>query len=412
VSNARQVDLLLSGIFGLDGAPLSGGRVYCYNAGSSTPKNVYNDVGLTIASENPVILDENGKAIKYALGSYKLVIKDANDSTLYTYDNLTYGFNPESVTADYSGSIYLASMGGDSSSIQGSTTLTTPISSLTEGMRFVFQSPFDCEADATIAIDEADAVDLYIADGSTPVTEGYIVEGQFYEIVFDGSGFRVLSTTGAIGTDKIGTGVVAGSNMQTGAVDTAQLNDGAVTTDKLANGAVTTDKVANGAVDTTQIKDDAVTTAKIIDGAITTDKVANGAVTTDKIEDYAINSYKIEGGAITSYHISEGAVGYAALANKAAYRNLVQGISTSGNHSAEEGKIIFYSAISSGSATLNISDPNYYAGTPLFIAKIVNASSLTVNILNISSEIVATYTVTGLLVIAKTAGSSWTKLHG
>lgn len=342
MSNARQIDLLLSGIFGLDGAPLSGGKVYCYNAGSSTLKNVYNDVGLTIASENPVILDENGKAIKYALGSYKLVIKDANDSTIYTYDNLTYGFNPESVTADYSGSIYLASMGGDSSAIQGSTTLTTPISSLANGMRFVFQSPFDCAANATIAIDNADAADLYIADGSGPVTAGYIEEGQFYEIIYDGSVFRVLSTTAAIGEDKI----------------------------------------------------------------------ADYAVRGDKLEDYTVTGRKIAQGAITSFHISAESVSETALTQRAAYRNLCQSISTSGTHSAEEGKIFISSSVFSGAVTLNISDHKYYQGTPLFIAKLAGAPTMTVNILNIDSEVVSTYSVSSLLVIVKTAAQSWTKLHG
>lgn len=370
MSNARQVDLFLCGIFGLDGAPLSGGKVYCYNAGSSTPKNVYNDVGLTIASENPVILDENGKGLKYALGSYKFVIKDANDSTLYTYDNLTYGFNPESVTADYSGSIYLASMGGDSSALQGSTTLTTPISSLTEGMRFVFQSPFDCEADATIAIDEADAVPLYIADGSSPVTEGYIELGQFYEIIYDGSSFRVLSTTGAIGEDKIGANAIATSNIQAGAVDTTQLKDGAVKTDKIYTRAVITSKLANEAVESEKIAENAVLESNIYNGAVSYEKLAAGA----------------------------------------ALLNLLCDVTSSGEYTPDSGKI-FFNTYLVGSVTIKIFDTEYNPGVPLFFNKMISPSTLKVSIRNIEGVETGSYTVNVYLVLLKSSYGSWHVLH-
>lgn len=337
VSNARQVDVLLSGIIGLDGAPLSGGKVYCYNAGSSTLKNLYNDVGLTVASNNPVILDENGRAIKYALGSYKLVIKDFNDSVIYTFDNLTYGFSPSSISADYLGSIYLSSVGGDSTNIQGSTDLTTPISSLSAGMRFVILMPFDCSANATLEIDSATAVPLYKPDGSEAVDAGYMVENQFYEIVYDGSVFRALSTTASLTSDRIGLGSIDSSILQSdsvgyaqiqddsidsskimaGGVETDDLADGSVTTPKLASAAVTTAKIDDGAITTAKIADSNVTTNKINDGAVTTSKIADANVTTAKIVDANVTEAKINTGAVTTTKIADSAVTTAKIDSKA-----------------------------------------------------------------------------------------------
>lgn len=315
MSNARQVDVLLSGIIGLDGDPLSGGKVYCYNAGSSTLKNLYNDVGLTVASENPVILDENGRAIKYALGSYKLVIKDSNDSVIYTFDNLTYGFNPSSVSADYLGSVYLSSVGGDSTNIQGSTDLTTPISSLSAGMRFVLLMPFDCSANATLEIDSATAVPLYISDGSAAVDAGYMAENQFYEVIYDGSVFRALSTTASYGNDRIGLGAIDENNLQSNSVGYAEIQDDSIDSSKIAAGGVETVDIADGNVTTAKIADEAITTAKLDDESVTTAKLDDGAVTTVKIADANVTTAKILDSNVTTAKIADSNVTTAKIAD-------------------------------------------------------------------------------------------------
>lgn len=337
MSNARQVDVLLSGIIGLDGAPLSGGKVYCYNAGSSTLKNLYNDVGLTTPSENPVLLDSNGRALKYALGSYKLVVKDDEDATIYTFDNLTYGFNPSSVSADYEGSIYLSSLGGDSVGIQGTTSLSTPISSISPGMRFVLLMPFDCGDNATITIDNLSAIAIYKADGDAPVDNGTMKQGQFYELIYDGSVFRILNTTAQITSDRIGdntidsdklqsnsvgyaeiqNGVVDSSKIANSGVSTDNISDGAITTEKIASSAVATDKIIDGAVTTSKIPDDAITTGKIADGAVTTGKITDSAITADKISDGAIGTDKIINGSITTTKINDGAITATQIASNA-----------------------------------------------------------------------------------------------
>lgn len=73
--------------FGSDGTtPNALGKVYFYQAGTSTPKNTYDQDGATNA--NPVILDPAGRADIWINGSYKVVVKTADDVTISTTDNL------------------------------------------------------------------------------------------------------------------------------------------------------------------------------------------------------------------------------------------------------------------------------------------------------------------------------------
>jgi len=78
-------------IFGTDGAPLVGGKIYTYAAGTSTPIATYTDSGAGTANTNPIILDSYGQANIWLLDtvSYKFVVKDSTDVLLYTVDNIT-----------------------------------------------------------------------------------------------------------------------------------------------------------------------------------------------------------------------------------------------------------------------------------------------------------------------------------
>ena len=71
------------------GAPLIGGKVYTYSAGTTTPLATYTDNTGSAANTNPVILNVRGEAaIWLSPASYKFVLKDANDVTIWTSDNL------------------------------------------------------------------------------------------------------------------------------------------------------------------------------------------------------------------------------------------------------------------------------------------------------------------------------------
>lgn len=83
----RQLPNPKSQWFNSSGAPLSGGKIYTYIAGTSTAKDTYSDHLGTTPNANPVILDSRGEATIYWDGSYKVIVKDSADVTLYTLDN-------------------------------------------------------------------------------------------------------------------------------------------------------------------------------------------------------------------------------------------------------------------------------------------------------------------------------------
>ena len=69
-----------------DGVPLNGGKIYSYEAGTSTPLAVYTDSALTIPFSNPIILDSAGRPAGplYLLTTpaYKFTVTDSNDVTV------------------------------------------------------------------------------------------------------------------------------------------------------------------------------------------------------------------------------------------------------------------------------------------------------------------------------------------
>ena len=72
-----------------NGDPLAGGKLYSYIAGTTTPLSTYTDSGALSANTNPVILDADGRAdVWLGSGTYKFVLKDSADVTLWTVDNI------------------------------------------------------------------------------------------------------------------------------------------------------------------------------------------------------------------------------------------------------------------------------------------------------------------------------------
>jgi len=73
-----------------------GGKIYTYEAGTTTPLATYTDSALSTAHANPIIFNSVGqtqnasgdyKPVYLANDSYKFVFTDANDVTLFTVDN-------------------------------------------------------------------------------------------------------------------------------------------------------------------------------------------------------------------------------------------------------------------------------------------------------------------------------------
>lgn len=97
----------------VDGRPLNAGKLYTYQAGSTTPFATYTDVNGLIANTNPIILGTDGRPpseIWLQDGFfYKFVLTDSSDVTIQTYDNLygIIGTAPTPATPTPSGGIIL-----------------------------------------------------------------------------------------------------------------------------------------------------------------------------------------------------------------------------------------------------------------------------------------------------------------
>ncbi len=79
--------------FNNNGVPLSGGKIYTYEAGTTTPATTYTSSSGTTAHTNPIVLNSAGRVSTgeiWLIGTlyYKFALYDANNVLIATYDNI------------------------------------------------------------------------------------------------------------------------------------------------------------------------------------------------------------------------------------------------------------------------------------------------------------------------------------
>jgi hypothetical protein len=90
--------------FDNNGNPLSGGKLYSYEAGTTTPQTTYTSASGATAHTNPIVLDSAGRVatgeIWLTAGqNYKFVLKTSTEVTIATWDNIT-GINGTGITTN------------------------------------------------------------------------------------------------------------------------------------------------------------------------------------------------------------------------------------------------------------------------------------------------------------------------
>jgi hypothetical protein len=87
---AGTIGLSLSQQFNSQGAPLAGGRLYFFQAGTTTPQSPYQDSGLAIPHANPIILDAAGRIPQFFLadGSIKVRLDSSIGVTQLAADGI------------------------------------------------------------------------------------------------------------------------------------------------------------------------------------------------------------------------------------------------------------------------------------------------------------------------------------
>jgi len=79
--------------FDNNGIPLSGGLLYTYLAGTTTPIATYTSASGSIANSNPIVLDSSGRPPNEiwlnGIYSYKFVLQNSSGSQIWSMDNLS-----------------------------------------------------------------------------------------------------------------------------------------------------------------------------------------------------------------------------------------------------------------------------------------------------------------------------------
>jgi len=94
--------------FDNNGVPLSGGKIYTYEAGTTTPLASYTSSSGGTAHTNPIILNSagrvpNGGEIWIQLRLYKFVLETSTGVLIATYDNVGSSFNATAIIANFTG---------------------------------------------------------------------------------------------------------------------------------------------------------------------------------------------------------------------------------------------------------------------------------------------------------------------
>ena len=88
-------------LFDSNGTPLSGGLIYTYDAGTSTPLTTYTSSLGTVANSNPIVLNSSGRTTSEIWliegNDYKFILRNSSGVLIGTYDNIP-GINDPSAT--------------------------------------------------------------------------------------------------------------------------------------------------------------------------------------------------------------------------------------------------------------------------------------------------------------------------
>lgn len=212
------IEFLLSGVVDLSGNPLSGGLCYAYEAGTTTPKNLYENSDGT-SPLNEFTLNAFGCVQLYGQGTYRIVINDSDNVNVYDYDNLTFGSasaaidyvgseltNVGAATATTSAVNYLQLQNGAPQFIEDITgtanaivlTSDITVASLVIGQHWIFKATATNTSAVTADVDGTGTTDVKKAFGTalTALAPGDIIIGGAYHIIYDGTQYILLNPSG------------------------------------------------------------------------------------------------------------------------------------------------------------------------------------------------------------------------
>ncbi len=164
--------------FDTDGSFLVGGKIYTYEPGTTTPKATYTTAAATVTNANPVLLDSRGEATIFWNGNYKVTVKDANDSLIYTVDNVAPGSTQVENYLTVTGTNTIAA------------TSTIGLTGYTAGQVFTFTPANTNTAATTINVNSLGAKNLFW--NGVACSGGELRQGIPVEVMYDGTQFQLI----------------------------------------------------------------------------------------------------------------------------------------------------------------------------------------------------------------------------
>jgi hypothetical protein len=223
---------------------LTGGKLFTYAGGTTTPKATYTTSSGAVANSNPIILDAAGRTpneIWLETGAqYKFILKTSTDVTIGTYDNIP------SINDPYAINSTLSNVTGTNAI---AATATPTLTAYAAGAVYTFIAVNDNTGAATLSIDGLTAKSI-TKDGSAALTAGDIQAGKLMWVQYDGTTFQLINNIvygGSVVNATISNSSVSGLTAPLGVTD-GGTGLGTLTLDNviLGNGVSTPKFVAPG----------------------------------------------------------------------------------------------------------------------------------------------------------------------
>lgn len=188
-----------------NGDPLDGGKIYTYEAGTTTPKGTFTDATGGTPNANPIVLDSNGRAdIWLDTGAYRFIIKTSADVTVDDVDNITgetanvFGSSVETVAVNTN---ITTAFENTVIEVTAAVTLSLlDVATATEGFLFTVKNT---AASGSVTIDPDGTEQI---DGAATIA---IPRGKAAMIICDGTGWLSLYINELAKTDYAAGTVVA-----------------------------------------------------------------------------------------------------------------------------------------------------------------------------------------------------------
>lgn len=177
--------------FDRNGAPLSGGLLYTYNAGTTTPVSTYTSRSGAAYNTNPIVLDSSGRtpAEIWLEGGvlYKFVLKDSTFVQIGSYDNIPAVNDPTTTN--------------NLITVAGTNALTglavPPLEGYTAGAQYTFIAQNTNTDAVTLDIDSL-GVKAVTKFGATALSAGDIIGGAMTLVEYDGTRFQLLNPANSV----------------------------------------------------------------------------------------------------------------------------------------------------------------------------------------------------------------------